>query len=740
MLRRRTAREVASSGTSDTDSASVGVGVTPVAVSEHNGEQLLFLDTLAESSRPQLRRRTQGTTTVATSASTLGGATTTSKEQRRVRLLARSDRSYRTRSALDSTEDHTTTDRGFAAEEDQKERATKALLTTLEEKLFERLEHHGVRRCTVDDEGDLNNRKPSTSFKSCYYMCVPCEVHVTRVLTSPPSVDDLADTIYHCSSATHRLYTRFMCIAETDAALISTPFPDPGMHTTIDINGVRALVSTMPGGSTMFHPDPLESEAAYHRVEEAFYNHANKAASGAHHAGEPTDSKTVSAKLASHTNESVVLHELIRPRRVLQVLQQEERAAVEEHLANIADTAAAGVGGPSQVCLFPPTDDVGEPQKHHTRTSIDADNDKWSEGKALFPTKAGNVLMYHPVSQFVDPYAVWVLIPPKKQTRRQGVATSAKKDTPTRRSPKNVVYPRWIRVATRLIAPTLSNRFELYPLVVARQRPVAEQGTSAETVENGPQEGNEQRPAKKRPRRDPAPNYSFTPHVAPCAELVCLTNETPTSQFAGPGFDSCVHRIEVPEDSSLRLVVRTTKAVDHHDGREDSCRLHDLIRARPAPSVTLARRHVTEHKRDMVTGADTVMETQQPAAHENLTMSQSSDHLPLTQLVLSQLTYSQRQEEELVQSSFEAQQWQEDMKFFDMVRNFRRRRHEHHNDPNEIRLEFSSFSGSRSAMDATKDEHVVASGLAEPGGCAGGSSPTNSARRLHSRSTASSVR
>ncbi|CUG90688.1 Hypothetical protein, putative [Bodo saltans] len=794
-------------------------------------------DTLGESSRPRLRRRTLGGgggATSVTTASTRGGATTSASirrggattllsDQRRVRLLAQSDRSYRTRSALDSTEDHTTTDRGFAAEEDQKERATKALLMSLEEKLFERLEHHGIRRCTAD-EGEIDRNAPASSstpsFEPCYFMCVPCETRVTKVLTSPPTIDDLAATMYHCSSASHRLFTRFMCIAETDAALMSTPFPDPGMHTTIDINGVRALVSTMPGGSTMFHPDPLESEAAYHRVEEAFYNnHGTTAAESilpsdtmeskalsaklASHTNESirlhelirprhvlqvlqqeeraavdehlanvadvfflyhrveeafynnnhgttaaesilpsdtTESKALSAKLASHTNESIRLHELIRPRRVLQVLQQEERAAVDEHLANVADGRIPTTGGTSsQVCLFPPTSaDI-------TERPEDVAHSTWNEGKALFPTKAGNVILYHPITQFVDPHAVWVLIPTKKGKRRRrgrekkdaacGEGEGGVAHVRKTRGPQKVVVPRWIRVATKLIASSLTNRFELYPLVVTRQRPVAEESHNIETRRRDKEEDDNnnvaQKPAKRR-RKEPNPNYILAPDAKPCAEVVCLTSELPTSHLTGPGSDGVIHRIEVPQDSSLRLVVRTTKK-GHDDGHQDSGRLHDLIRARPSPSsaqqppplhATIRRRTADQNDERRDEGVNDMNyelagETQPTRqSTQDAMLSQNSDNVPLTQVALSQLTYSQRQDEERVQSTLEAQQWEEEMKFFDMVRNFRRRRHEYH-DPNEIVLDMSSYTGSssqqqQSVVHATMEEEEMLKYLAPP--------------------------
>lgn len=761
MLRRRTTRD-ATIASSDTDSPHVVAATTPSAPpEEHDGEQLLFPDTLGESSRPRLRRRTLGGgggATSATTASTRGGATTSASirrggattslsDQRRVRLLAQSDRSYRTRSALDSTEDHTTTDRGFAAEEDQKERATKALLMTLEEKLFERLEHHGIRRCTADEgEFDRNALASSStpSFEPCYFMCVPCETRVTKVLTSPPTIDDLAATMYHCSSASHRLFTRFMCIAETDAALMSTPFPDPGMHTTIDINGVRALVSTMPGGSTMFHPDPLESEAAYHRVEEAFYNNHGTTAAESILPSDTMESKALSAKLASHTNESIRLHELIRPRHVLQVLQQEERAAVDEHLANVADGRIPTTGGgtSSQVCLFPPTSvDVTErPQ--------DVAHSTWNEGKALFPTKAGNVMLYHPITQFVDPHAVWVLIPTKKEKRRR--RGREKKDAACgdgdgghdvvahvrkTRGPQKVVVPRWIRVATKLIASSLTNRFELYPLVVTRQRPVAEESHNIETRRRDKDDNNNvaQKPAKRR-RKEPNPNYILAPDTKPCAELVCLTSELPTSHLIGPGTDGVIHRIEVPQDSSLRLVVRTTKK-GHDDLHEDSGRLHDLIRARPSSSsaqqqpalhATTRRRTADqndERRAESVNDMHEIAGETQPTRQltQDAMLSQNSDNVPLTQVALSQLTYSQRQDEERVQSTLEAQQWEEDMKFFDMVRNFRRRRHEYH-DPNEIVLDMSSYTGSsssssqqqQSVVHATMEEEEMLKYLAPP--------------------------
>lgn len=609
----------------------------------------------------------------ATSTVTPTSAASSTNDERRSRLLVSSARSFRTRSMTGSSEDHNATDRSLG--EEDREMTTKALLSTLEEKLFARLEHHGVRRCVVEpssaasatarkegtDDATSASHPSNLTLERCYYyLCVPCDVHLTGVLTGPPTQQDLAAALDHCGRAVHRHYVRHMCIPEMDAALELSPVPDPGMYTTIEINGVRALVSTMPGGNPMFQPDPVESESAFHRVHDSFYNSASGVeAEGAAGGGGGDHSDERSARALKtihlHTHEGITMHELVRPRKVLQVLQADERAAVAEYISEAGDKS------------------------------------QWSEVKSLYPSKRGHVFLHRPVVQFVDQHAIWVPRPvpshgrgvreknravrKKSQGHKEAVSSQDERHegggcqgedhhgiTRNVRSRRHSTSAydlreyrparlrRWIRVPAHLIAASLVNEYQLHQLSITKRR------------EEDDEQAKERR---KRGRKKAVP----TPYVyarTAGAVAVASTAITAADSFSLPftGED----RIEVEEDAVLQLTLKTSRKRSRSD-YETICRTRH-------PTIT----------------ADASSEAVEFSAQPPRRVADAPDTLSqpiLTQAALSQLTYSQQQEEDV--NMLLARDGEEDaeLRFFNLVRNFRHLRRADHGRSRTIQLDLS---------------------------------------------------
>lgn len=151
------------------------------------------------------------------------------------------------------------------------------------EHLLARLEQHGVRRCFVnegEDEDDtkkdgagvMEDQSTNKSLHSSsgqragderqpyYYMCVPCELHLTDVSRSAATLAMLQDAHYHCSSAQHRRIASWMGEADIDCTLQTSSRMDPTAYARIYVNGIPVLVSSRPGGGDMFFPLPHEMQ------------------------------------------------------------------------------------------------------------------------------------------------------------------------------------------------------------------------------------------------------------------------------------------------------------------------------------------------------------------------------------------------------------------------------------------------------------------------------------------------
>lgn len=152
-------------------------------------------------------------------------------------------------------------------------------IPNLEEHLLARLEQHGLRRCFNADE-DLSSYTvarsvrdgggPSSSLnlpmaentrKPYYYLCVPCEMRLTAVSTTPATHEMLEDAHYHFASATHRRAASWMADPDIDETLTESPQIDKTAYTRIYVNGVPMLLSRRPGGGDMFYALPHEHDS-----------------------------------------------------------------------------------------------------------------------------------------------------------------------------------------------------------------------------------------------------------------------------------------------------------------------------------------------------------------------------------------------------------------------------------------------------------------------------------------------
>ncbi|GET89731.1 hypothetical protein, conserved [Leishmania tarentolae] len=179
------------------------------------------------------------------------------------------------------------------------------------EHLFARLEQHGLRRRlateddaaayavdvaarsdtedNTEDEGDdrhasgendtealrtlspcssgrraLSSPAPSEASETreaYYYLCVPCELRLTRISRRPPRWRALEDVHFHFSSAAHRATASWMADDDIDETLQSTPLITPThYYSRIYVNGIPTLLSRRPGGGDMFYPLPHEQD------------------------------------------------------------------------------------------------------------------------------------------------------------------------------------------------------------------------------------------------------------------------------------------------------------------------------------------------------------------------------------------------------------------------------------------------------------------------------------------------
>ncbi|KPA80896.1 hypothetical protein ABB37_04301 [Leptomonas pyrrhocoris] len=105
--------------------------------------------------------------------------------------------------------------------------------------------------------GDADAREPY------YYLCVPCELRLTRISRRAPPWRALEDVHFHFSSAAHRSTAAWMADDDIDETLRCTPLIAPtNQYSRIFLNGVPTLLSRRPGGGDMFYPLPHEMEAA----------------------------------------------------------------------------------------------------------------------------------------------------------------------------------------------------------------------------------------------------------------------------------------------------------------------------------------------------------------------------------------------------------------------------------------------------------------------------------------------
>lgn len=154
------------------------------------------------------------------------------------------------------------------------------------EQLLARLEQHGIRRCFADKDKEENNineyahcvdsaedrsisKSPCSFSGHCgesdarepyYYMCVPCEIQLTGVLTSAATLETLQDVHHHCSYAEHRHIASWMGEPDIDCTLQTSSQLDPTAYARIYVNGVPILISSRPGGGDMFFPLPHEAQ------------------------------------------------------------------------------------------------------------------------------------------------------------------------------------------------------------------------------------------------------------------------------------------------------------------------------------------------------------------------------------------------------------------------------------------------------------------------------------------------
>ncbi|CAJ1028856.1 hypothetical protein Q4I32_005006 [Leishmania shawi] len=114
---------------------------------------------------------------------------------------------------------------------------------------------------SVGDFSPVAQSKASQTREAYYYLCVPCELRLTRISRRPPPWRALEDVHFHFSSATHRATASWMADDDIDETLHSTPLVTPtDYYSRIYVNGIPTLLSRRPGGGDMFYPLPHEQE------------------------------------------------------------------------------------------------------------------------------------------------------------------------------------------------------------------------------------------------------------------------------------------------------------------------------------------------------------------------------------------------------------------------------------------------------------------------------------------------
>lgn len=96
-----------------------------------------------------------------------------------------------------------------------------------------------------------SHRRPvdATLRERYYYLCVPCELRLTRMSEQAATVSMLQDVHYHFASAAHRRLAAWMADPDIDLTLVQTPHVHPvSYYTGVTINGVPLLLSRRPGG------------------------------------------------------------------------------------------------------------------------------------------------------------------------------------------------------------------------------------------------------------------------------------------------------------------------------------------------------------------------------------------------------------------------------------------------------------------------------------------------------------
>ncbi|KAK7201771.1 hypothetical protein NESM_000243200 [Novymonas esmeraldas] len=119
--------------------------------------------------------------------------------------------------------------------------------------------------CAPHTDATSSSAAPSSQLSDTrephYYLCVPCELRLTRISSRPPRWRELEDVHFHFSSASHRAAASWMADDDVDATLHSTPLITPVQHySRIYVNGVPTLLSRRPGGGDMFYPLPHEQD------------------------------------------------------------------------------------------------------------------------------------------------------------------------------------------------------------------------------------------------------------------------------------------------------------------------------------------------------------------------------------------------------------------------------------------------------------------------------------------------
>jgi hypothetical protein len=117
-------------------------------------------------------------------------------------------------------------------------------------------------RGTLSQSESPTRHEDADAREPYYYLCVPCELRLTRISRRAPPWRALEDVHYHFSSAAHRSTASWMADDDIDATLHCTPLVEPtSNYSRIFLNGIPTLLSRRPGGGDMFYPLPHELNA-----------------------------------------------------------------------------------------------------------------------------------------------------------------------------------------------------------------------------------------------------------------------------------------------------------------------------------------------------------------------------------------------------------------------------------------------------------------------------------------------